>query len=142
MKDLYTELNVDPKSSAAEIAEALKRQPGLASAGTILINPKKRAVYDRSHSTLKTIGSLRYRLGLDTGQTWFLREHPDFAPSMFSDSQTKSTQKSVESPDSDKPAVEAPAGTESTKKSGFTFQRLTLTAFAVMGLVALFLILK
>ena len=142
MKDLYAELGVDPKSSAAEIAEALKRQPGLASAGTILINPKKRAVYDRSHGTLKTIGSLRYRLGLDTGHTWFLQEHPDFAPSMFSDSQTKISQTSDQAPVSDQPAVEPPARTGKSKKPGNTRQRLILTAVTAIALVALFLILK
>ena len=58
MKDLYLQLGIDKTASATEIAEELKQEPAMANYGTILLNPEKRAVYDQTHSTLKTIGSL------------------------------------------------------------------------------------
>jgi hypothetical protein len=46
----------------------------------ILQDEKKRAGYDQAHATLNAIGILRHRLGLDSGESWFLESCPDFAP--------------------------------------------------------------
>ena len=80
MKDLYARLEVQPDADDVELAAALQNQPAMESAAAILLNRGKRARYDRTHATLKTIGVLRQRLKLDTGDSWFLHNCPDFAP--------------------------------------------------------------
>jgi len=107
MKDLYAKLGVEPTASGREIAERLKQKPELAPIGTILLNPEKRAVYDGAYSTLKTIGALRHRLGLDKGESWFLKTHPHFAPSLTSMAKTR------QAPSASQPATQpaAPAAT-------------------------------
>jgi len=80
MKDLYYRLEIDPQASEEEIRAALASKPELSDSSSILLNPARRAEYDETHHTLKTIGLLRHRLGLDTGHSWFLDNCPDFAP--------------------------------------------------------------
>ena len=80
MKDLYARLEVQPTADEVELAAALQHKPGMESAAAILLDRGKRARYDRAHATLKTIGALRQRLKLDTGDSWFLQNCPDFAP--------------------------------------------------------------
>lgn len=77
MRDLYGLLNVNRDAAESELAEALAGHPDLA---TVLLNPEKRKVYDSAHGTLKMIGSLRYRLGLDAGHSWFLENYAEFSP--------------------------------------------------------------
>lgn len=80
MKDLYRKLDIDPKASAEELAAALQNRPDLSEYTAVLLDEKKRAGYDRTHATLKTIGVLRHKLALDSGDSWFLEHYPDFAP--------------------------------------------------------------
>ncbi len=80
MKDLYRKLGIDPKASTGEITAALAVKPEMREYAPILQDEKRRAGYDQAHATLNTIGILRHRLGLDSGDSWFLANCPDFAP--------------------------------------------------------------
>jgi len=80
MKDLYRNLDIDPGASAEELAAALQNRPDLSEYAPVLLDEKKRAGYDRTHAILKTIGVLRHKLSLDSGDSWFLENYPDFAP--------------------------------------------------------------
>jgi hypothetical protein len=80
MKDLYARLNVPPSASEDELAAALEKCPGMQSVTPILLDRNKRARYDRAHTTLKSIGVLRHHLRLDTGESWFRDNCPDFVP--------------------------------------------------------------
>ena len=84
MQDLYAKLGIEPDAGDVEVAAALERNPELRACSTILLDPGKRALYDGTHATVKAIGMLRYRLGLDVGASWFLENHPDFAPGLKS----------------------------------------------------------
>lgn len=79
MQDLYARLGVEQDADKARIVEALRTKPELADRSAILLDAEKRAVYDRARATLKTVGELRRRLGLDRGESWFIRNYPDFA---------------------------------------------------------------
>jgi DnaJ-class molecular chaperone len=79
MKDLYARLEVQPTADEQELAAALRNKPGMELAAAILLDQEKRARYDRAHATLKAIGVLRQHLKLDTGDSWFLQNCPDFA---------------------------------------------------------------
>jgi len=79
MKDLYKVLGVEPHSGAEEIKAALEQKPDLAEYSAILLNEDRRDEYDGARHTLKIIGTLRGRLGLDTGHSWFVENYPDFS---------------------------------------------------------------
>lgn len=139
MRDLYAELGLDPMSTNEEIASTLKQNPAMAAHATILLNGKKRAVYDRSWFTLKTIGTLRHRLGLDTDETWFLREYPAFAPGRVSSARTD-TNLSSSAPSTESTEQIQQRGGVETKKS--PVKRLALIGLSLAALIALFLILR
>jgi hypothetical protein len=80
MQDLYLKLDLDPAASSAEILQALEAKPEQSAAADILLNERRRAPYQRTVSTLRSIGLLRHRLGLDNDHTWFVETCPDFAP--------------------------------------------------------------
>jgi len=80
VNDLYGKLSVNKAATQAELAEALGRNKHLAAYASVLLNEQKRAVYDRAHSTLTTIGALRQRLGLDSDNSWFVEQYADFSP--------------------------------------------------------------
>ena len=80
MKDLYAKLGIDRSASPGEVQAALEARPGMSDFSAILLASEKRAVYDSTHATLKMIGAMRHRLGLDSGHSWFLEHCPDFAP--------------------------------------------------------------
>jgi len=80
MKNLYLQLGLDPHASRDDIEAALQSKPELADAAAVLLDESRRAAYNRTVSTLSSIGLLRHRLGLDTDQTWFVKTCPDFAP--------------------------------------------------------------
>ncbi len=80
MKDLYLQLGLDPGASTADIEMALQAKPELGEAAVILLNEPRRAAYNRTVSTLRSIGILRHRLGLDAESTWFAETYPDFVP--------------------------------------------------------------
>jgi len=79
MKNLYSKLGIDRGASAGEVQAALELKPELSKYATILLRSEQRAMYDSTHSTLKMIGELRFRLGLDSGRSWFLEHCPDYA---------------------------------------------------------------
>ena len=80
MKDLYAKLGIDRSASPGEVQAALEARSGMSDFSAILLTSEKRAIYDTTHTTLKTIGALRHKLGLDSGHSWFLEHCPDFAP--------------------------------------------------------------
>jgi hypothetical protein len=83
MKDLYRRLGIDPKASSREVAAALASKPEMGECAPILQDEKRRAGYDQAHATLNAIGILRHRLGLDSDDSWFLENCPDFAPRLL-----------------------------------------------------------
>ena len=140
MNDLYAKLGLEPTASPKEIAEMLKQKPAMAALGTILLNPQKRAVYDGTFSTLKTIGALRHRLGLDKGGSWFLETHADFAPSLA----PLTGDRPVAPPAAPEPRAAladspAPAPAQPSKKP---VRGLVIAALVVAALVAAYLLLR
>ena len=79
MRDLYKRLEIEPTASREEIVAALEAHPDLAGYSAILLDEERRAVYDGVHSTLKMIGTLRFRLDLDKSDAWFIQHYRDFA---------------------------------------------------------------
>lgn len=82
MKDLYSNLGIDPGASEEEVVAALEGRPDLAAYASVLQADDRRAAYDRTHAALTAIGALRHRLGLDSERSWFLENYPDFAPAL------------------------------------------------------------
>lgn len=80
MRDHFLQLNLDPDASSEVIAATIKAHPQHEEAAEILLNERRRAAYQRTVSTLRSIGILRHRLGLDNDDTWFVQTCPDFAP--------------------------------------------------------------
>lgn len=80
MQDLFLQLGLDPDATRADIESALKAKPEQSAAAEILLNEHRRAAYQRTVSTLRSIGILRHRLDLDRDNTWFVESCPDFAP--------------------------------------------------------------
>jgi len=80
MKDLYKRLNVSEGSGEERIRSALAGStPDLqSSAEFILLDPRRRAVYDRNRQLLITIGQLRFDLGLNYTPFWSRRQFKDF----------------------------------------------------------------
>lgn len=79
MKDLYRKFHIKPDASREEIEAVVLLKPELARQAAILLDENRRARYDRAHAVLTTIGTLRFSLGLDSGDTAFLDRYPDFA---------------------------------------------------------------
>lgn len=84
MQDLFLKLGLDPEATSAQILEAIEAKPGQSAAAEILLNDHRRAAYQRTVFTLRSIGQLRHRLGLDNEASWFLETCADFAPRMQS----------------------------------------------------------
>lgn len=82
MKDLYRELGLSRNATNEQLAEALGKNPEWADYASVLLNERKRAVYDRAHAALTAIGALRQRLGLDKEASWFAEKNPDFSPAV------------------------------------------------------------
>ena len=116
MKDLYARLGIERGASAAEVQAALEIKPELSDYATILLNTEKRALYDTTHSTLKMIGALRLRLGLDSGPSWFLKNYLDFAPTqkLARASQNPANQTKADTPPAAQPALPASDSVVST----------------------------
>ena len=80
MKDWYRQLGVTDSATEAEVRAALEvadasvREP----AEFILLDPARRAVYDRNRRTLLTIGRLRANLGLNLTRFWPRARFADF----------------------------------------------------------------
>jgi len=85
MKDLYKQLGVGEAAEESEIRAALGAVAGGAAAGElrdaaefILLNPARRAVYDRNRRVLVTVGRLRANLGLNLSRFWPRSRFADF----------------------------------------------------------------
>jgi hypothetical protein len=133
MKDLYLQLGIAPTSAIEEITAALESKPELSDCSRILLDEDRRAGYDEGHHTLKTIGVLRQRLGLDTGHSWFLENHPDFSlrkSPAFSPPPAQPRQAS--------PAPPPPSAGRS-KPAADPNRRMTLI-FGLIGLIAVLLV--
>ena len=81
MKDLYKQLGVDESAGEAEVRAALvdvadpvTRQ----AADFILLDPRRREVYDRNRRVVATIGRLRANLGLNLTRFWPRARFADF----------------------------------------------------------------
>ncbi len=78
MRDLYLPLGLNPAASEAEIRAAISRYSGAIPSGReiadILLNSRRRKVYDRAWTTLHSLGRLRANLGMHD-QAWAARNH-------------------------------------------------------------------
>jgi len=80
MKDFYSALGLSADAGDDAIRAALKVAPAdvRADAEFVLLDPKRRTVYDRNHRALTTIGQLRSHLGLSYTRFWARQEYRDF----------------------------------------------------------------
>jgi len=80
MKDFYSALNLSPQADEEAIRASLTTAPAdvQSDARLILLDPRRRAVYDRNHRLLTTIGELRSHLGLSYTRFWARQEYKDF----------------------------------------------------------------
>jgi hypothetical protein len=80
VKDLYQQLGVSDTGGEAEIRAALgAAAPELREAAEfILLDPARRAVYDRNRRVLVTVGRLRANLGLNLSRFWPRSRFADF----------------------------------------------------------------
>ena len=72
MRDLYQRLGLDESSGENEIRAALPAADAAIreAAQFILLDRRRRAVYDRNRRVLATVGKLRARLGLNLTRFW------------------------------------------------------------------------
>jgi hypothetical protein len=80
MKNLYKRLGVDESSGEGEIRAALAAADAATreAAGFILLDPRRRPVYDRNRGVLATIGQLRAHLRLNLTRFWPRTRFEDF----------------------------------------------------------------
>ena len=80
MKDLYKRLGVESNAPEEHLRRAISRSndPCRGDAEYILLDANRRAVYDRNHRLLSTIGHLRGRLALGLRPFWSHGNHQDF----------------------------------------------------------------
>jgi len=80
MQDFYKRLNLPADASEDQIRQRLAMaDPSIrAAAQTILLDARRRQVYDRNREVLFTIGQLRLKLGLNYTRFWARREYRDF----------------------------------------------------------------
>lgn len=150
MKDLYARLGLQRTASDSEIAERLQQRPELQDAASILLDAKRRSVYDRAHANLKLIGELRRRLRLDSGGSWFVQNHADFAskPSAPSATAPESPERGAVA-EAPRPAAGRPADAGRPATAGQVREKreplvskpvayLIVTALVVLALLAYF----
>lgn len=113
MKDLYLQLGINPDASHSDIEAAFERRPELAESRVILLNESRRAAYNRTVSTMRSIGMLRHRLGLDNNNSWFVDNCPDFAPRLHSKKYAAQAQADEDIPQ-ESPATATTRSTRST----------------------------
>ena len=80
MRDLYQRLGLDESSGENEIRAALPAADAAIreAAQFILLDRRRRAVYDRNRRVLATVGKLRARLGLNLTRFWPRARFGDF----------------------------------------------------------------
>jgi hypothetical protein len=133
MKDLYLQLGINPNASQSDIEAAVANHPDLADTAAILLNDSRRAAYSRTVSTVRSIGMLRHRLGLDNDESWFIEHCPDFAPRLHVKKYAAQAQ-----PVADASTVNTQSGQTDTNKSGTWLKVLLLGA----GIAALLLLVN
>jgi hypothetical protein len=84
VKNLYKRLNIDESAAEQQVREALQ-SPAVAldpqtreAAAFVLLNPDRRAAYDRTHRVLWTVGQLRSHLGLNLKPFWARGRFKDY----------------------------------------------------------------
>jgi hypothetical protein len=84
VKDLYKHLALAESCTEADIRAALASADATtrAAAESILLDPKRREVYDRNRRVLVTVGRLRSRLGLNLTRFWPRSRFADFTVSL------------------------------------------------------------
>lgn len=137
MKDLYRKLGIDPKASSAEVAAALESKPDMSGCAPILRDEQKRAAYDQAHATLKAIGILRHRLGLDSGDSWFLQDSPDFVPRLLQEKKTRMAQKSDPQETTPVENQDGPPQQQPPEPSAGSKQTLLIVAAVVVAVLAI-----
>jgi len=81
MIDLYKRIGLTPDASVADLRSRLKtitNKRVKRAVQEILLDPKRRKIYDRNHRTLRMIGQLRANLGLSCGANWLASNASDF----------------------------------------------------------------
>jgi hypothetical protein len=80
MKDFYQRLKIAPYAEEATVRAALADAdpPSREAAEFVLLDPKRRRIYDRDHRLLTMIGELRMHLGLNYTRFWARQEYRDF----------------------------------------------------------------
>jgi hypothetical protein len=81
MRDLYRQLKLRPYAPPEEIRQALATYEFEAlrpEAERVLLNPRRRQTYDRTHRLLTTVGQLRTRLDLQLRPFWARSGNQDF----------------------------------------------------------------
>lgn len=137
MKNLYHALGIDPKASREEVAAALELKPGIGGCAPILQDEEKRAAYNQAHATLKAIGILRHRLGLDSGDSWFLKDCPDFAPGLLQEKKARAAQKAASQATTPGKNQAGPAQQQPPEPSTGSKQTLLVIAAVVVVLLAI-----
>lgn len=81
MKNLYKRLGILSGASMAELRSAIescRNQAIKADAEHVLLNPKRKEIYDRNHTTLCQIGDLRAGMGQTHSRQWLVGGGSDF----------------------------------------------------------------
>ena len=81
MRDFYRQLDVKPTASRKELRAALMGVKDVSSrnrGASILLDERRRAVYDRDRQVLDTIGHMRSHLGLYLAPFWARGDMADF----------------------------------------------------------------
>lgn len=82
MKDLYGRLNIPPYAPTEAIRDALDRCADRSlktDVEAVLLDPRHRAAYDRSHRLLTAVGMLRRRTHLHLRPFWARSGNQDFS---------------------------------------------------------------
>lgn len=84
MKDYYKRLRLDETASEPMLRKALSAaDPKWRRDGEyVLLDPKRRAVYDRDRRLLVTMGELRMHLGLNYTRFWARQDYKDFVQNL------------------------------------------------------------
>jgi hypothetical protein len=80
MKDFYQRLNIAPYADEGAVRAALENfdPQSRNEAEFVLLDPKRRQIYDRDHRLLTTISQLRLHLGLNYTRFWARQEYREF----------------------------------------------------------------
>jgi len=140
MKDLYHRLGIDPKAGNDDVTAALASKPAMSECAPILLDEEKRAGYDQAYATLNAIGILRHRLGLDSGESWFLENCPDFAPGRLKSEHSSEIRKPVADKSAtasyNPPDQQDDQGSKTSKGSNQSHMVIMLILVAMLAIIA------